>query len=160
MTTAGFGPPGPIGTLDQPWGHVLPDGHPFPVQIDNRPVMAPAGEVHCSMADWAKFVAVFCSAPGDGVPAVVDPATMAALTTPAAGGRYAGGWLITSRPWAGGRAMTHAGSNTTWYCVAWVAPARHFAVLAAANAGGDDAAKACDEVSAALIRAHNAPRQR
>ena len=159
MTSAGFGPPGSAGKVDQPWGHHLVDGRLTPTQTDNPPVMAPAGEVHCTMADWGRFVAQFCRPPADPAVPLVDPPTLTALTTPAAGGTYAGGWLVTARPWAGGRVLTHAGSNTTWYCVAWVAPGRSFAVLAAANAGTDDAAKACDDVAAALIRDHNAARR-
>lgn len=49
----------------------------------------------------------------------------------------------------------HAGSNTMWFCVAWLAPERDFAVLIACNRGGDAAAKACDQVAAALIQRFN-----
>ena len=41
-----------------------------------------------------------------------------------------------------------------WYCSIWLAPREGFGVLAATNAGGDVAARACDETCAALIRAH------
>jgi hypothetical protein len=61
------------------------------------------------------------------------------------------GWLVTERPWGGGRVLTHAGSNTMNYAVAWLAPRRDFAVLAATNLGGNKAASACDEAAAALI---------
>lgn len=47
--------------------------------------------------------------------------------------------------------LTHAGSNGMWYCVAWVAPERGFAVLSAVNIGGDDAAQACDDAAGAMI---------
>lgn len=60
----------------------------------------------------------------------------------------------TDRFWGGGAVLMHAGSNTMWYCVAWVAPKRDFAVLAAANLGGDDASQACDEAAVALIQVH------
>ena len=63
-------------------------------------------------------------------------------------------WIVTDRPWAGGRALTHSGSNTMWYCTVWIAPARDFAVLVTTNQGGDEAAKACDEASWALIQDH------
>ncbi len=59
---------------------------------------------------------------------------------------------MTQRSWARGPVLTHAGSNRMWYCVVWMAPERGFAVLATCNQGGDVAAKACDEVAAALIR--------
>ena len=76
------------------------------------------------------------------------------LVTPKPGMDYAGGWLTANRSWGGGAVLTHAGSNTMWYCVAWVAPKKDFAVLAAANLGGDDASQACDEAAAALIQVH------
>ena len=155
MTTAGFGPPGTTGEVDAPWGHHLQDGRAVPTQLDNPPVMGPAGRVHCTMADWARFVGQFCGPTAPLLPA----SALAELTTPAVGQTYAGGWEVTRRPWAGGRVLTHAGSNKAWFCVAWVAPDRGFAVLAAANAGGDEAAKACDDVAAALIGRHAAARR-
>jgi hypothetical protein len=38
-----------------------------------------------------------------------------------------------------------------WYCVVWIAPAKHFAAMAATNVGGDDAAPACDHAVSLLI---------
>ena len=43
MTTAGFGPPGTPGKIDQPWGHIIKNGRFEPSQFDNPPVMGPAG---------------------------------------------------------------------------------------------------------------------
>ena len=74
------------------------------------------------------------------------------LHTPPSGGDYAGGWMAVDRPWAGGKALTHSGSNTMWYCTIWLAPARDFGILVATNKGGDGAVKACDEASGELIR--------
>ena len=48
--------------------------------------------------------------------------------------------------------FTHAGSNTLNYAVVWMAPLKRFAVAVATNQGGDEAAKACDQVAGALIR--------
>jgi hypothetical protein len=61
------------------------------------------------------------------------------------------GWAVAERPWAGGRVLTHSGSNTMWYCVAWLAPGKDFAVLVCCNRGGDEAAKGCDAAAAAII---------
>jgi hypothetical protein len=66
------------------------------------------------------------------------------------------GWKSATRPW-GGNVLTHAGSNTMWYCVAWLAPEKGFAVLAATNQGGDAAAKTCDEACARMIEAVSKP---
>ena len=154
MTTAGFGPPGTPGKIDEPWGHVLKDGKPSPSQFDNAPLMGPAGRVHCSISDWGKFVALYLE-PDREPHRILAPKIIEELTTPVEGRDYAGGWLITKRPWAGGKTLTHAGSNTMWYCVVWAAPKKHFAVLVATNIGGDDAEKACDEAAAAVIQFHS-----
>ena len=59
MTSVGFGGTGTTGQIDQPWPHQA-NGQPMPANgpaIDNPPIMGPAGTVHCSLADWARFVA-------------------------------------------------------------------------------------------------------
>jgi hypothetical protein len=38
-----------------------------------------------------------------------------------------------------------------WFAVMWIAPATQTAYVAACNAAGDDAAKACDEAIAGMI---------
>ncbi len=154
MKSAGFGPPGTPGKIDEPWGHTLKDGKPSPIQFDNAPLMGPAGRVHCSLSDWARFISLYLQPPSGNYP-IVRPKTIEELITPETGKDYAGGWLITTRPWAGGLTLNHAGSNTMWFCVAWLAPKRHFAVLVATNVAGGDTEKACDEAAAALIDFHS-----
>ena len=86
----------------------------------------------------------------------MSPESFARLHTPAvgAGESYAMGWVVTERAWADGTVLTHNGSNTMWYCVAWLAPKKDFAVLACTNQGGGAAQKACDDVAGALIQKH------
>ena len=55
MDSAGFGPPGTIGGMDQPWGHIRKLAITVPLQADNPPAIAPAGRVHCSLDDLARF---------------------------------------------------------------------------------------------------------
>ena len=149
---AGLGTPG---KLDQPWPHFA-NGQPAPNNgptVDNPEVMGPAGTVHCSISDWAKFVADQLR--GDrGERALLKPESYRQLHTPAIGGDYASGWLIAERPWGGGTVLNHAGSNTMNYAVVWLAPKRDFAVLVCTNQGGESAAKATDEAAAALIKLH------
>jgi CubicO group peptidase (beta-lactamase class C family) len=156
MKGAGFGAPGRAGATDQPLGHRWSDGKAVPVPpgpgADNPPAIAPAGTVHASLADWARFVSVHLRGARGEDTGFLDPATIRRLHTPAEGQGYAFGWGVGKRPWAGGRVLSHAGSNTRWYCVTWVAPERNFAVLVTANRG--DAAKAVDEAAGALIRFH------
>jgi len=169
ITTAGFGAPGEFGKINQPLGH-KPSGEPVEPgpQGDNPPAIAPAGTVYMSVTDWAKFIALHLR----GDPAnpnrrlrLLSAKSFARLHTPAPGsgqpqeGGYACGWLVVHRPWAKGSkpgnvglALTHAGSNTMWYCDVWVAPEKDFALLIACNQGGDNAFKACDEAASALIQ--------
>ena len=72
---------------------------------------------------------------------------------------YAMGWSVSTRPWAKGKAaadtgrvLTHNGSNTMWFCVAWLAPEKDYAVLACCNKGGGEAAKACDEAVGEMVK--------
>jgi CubicO group peptidase (beta-lactamase class C family) len=153
MKSAGFGGVGTPGQIDQPWGH-SDDGKPVRnngPNVDNPPVIGPAGTVHCSLSDWAKFISDQLRG-GRGEKALLQPETYKKLHTPSFDGDYALGWGTAQRDWGGGTVLTHAGSNTMNFAVVWMAPLRDFAVLVVTNQGGDTAAKACDEAAAAMIR--------
>jgi hypothetical protein len=77
---------------------------------------------------------------------------MGPLKEPPFDGKYALGWGIHDRAWAGGKAFSHAGSNRMNYSVVWMAPARNFAVLVVTNRGGADAPKALDTVCSRMIQ--------
>jgi CubicO group peptidase (beta-lactamase class C family) len=155
MKSVGYGGVGTPGQIDQPWGH-MPDGKPVQANgpdVDNPPVLGPAGRVHCTLADWAKFIADQLRG-ARGEKALLKPDTYKKLQTPPFGGDYALGWLVTDRGWGGGAVLTHAGSNNMNLAVVWMAPLRDFAVLVVTNQGGEAAAKACDEAASALIQLH------
>jgi CubicO group peptidase (beta-lactamase class C family) len=151
MTTAGFGAPGTPAKNDQPRGHKT-DGTPVEPGpgADNPVAIGPAGIVHCSIGDWARFAAA--NLPSRKVQ-LVKPETLKKLHTPAAGlPPYAMGWIVAGgQPWAGGPALTHAGSNTMWFAVVWLAPEKDFAVLVACNQANDTA---CNDAVLALIADH------
>ena len=150
MTTPGFGGLGSPGKDDQPWPH-LENGFPMPINgplVDNPPLMAPAGTVHCTIEDWAKFIADHLKG-ARGEKALLKPASYQMLHKPGLQD-YGMGWFILSRPWAGGLALNHNGSNTMNYSVAWLAPKKGFAVLVCTNRGGQ--AKAADDAASALIK--------
>jgi CubicO group peptidase (beta-lactamase class C family) len=156
MDTAGFGPPGTADKVDQPWGHIEILGKVVPKQQDNPPAISPAGRVHCSLDDLARFV-MFHMRPGTN--GLLKAETVTRLHTPFKGTKledpadnYACGWVVLERPWAGGTALMHNGSNTMWYVVMWLAPEKNFAVIAATNMGGDGATKGCDEAATAMIK--------
>jgi CubicO group peptidase (beta-lactamase class C family) len=164
MTGAGFGAPGSPGEIGesgavmQPWGHDQRNRPQAPgPRADNPAAIGPAGTVHCTLRDWARFVTAHLEGHRGESP-LLPRESFVRLHTAAAGGgdQYGGGWIVTTRPWAKGDvgeglALTHAGSNTMWYAVAWLAPERRFAVLVTCNQGGDEAAKATDAAAGAAI---------
>ncbi len=152
MASSGFGAIGTRGTVDQPWGHRPVNNEFRPTQLDNALSMAPAGGIHCTISDWARFAALHLAATR-GQARLLKTATFRALHTPPAGLEYVGGWIVCQRSWAGGRAMTHSGSNTAWFVTVWLAPALNLGFLAATNQGGPVAEKAVNETMVALIRA-------
>lgn len=156
MTSVGFGGTGTPGQIDQPWGHDA-DGQPVDGNgpaVDNPPVLSPAGRVHCTIQDWARFITDQLR--GDrGEPALFKAATYQKLHTPPFGGEYALGWIVLEREWAGGPALNHGGDNTMNCANVWVAPKRDFAVLVCINQSGGIAFKASDEAVGALIKLYS-----
>jgi CubicO group peptidase (beta-lactamase class C family) len=174
---AGFGAPGAPSTtgkdssaaapITEPWGHQstgLPVS-PGPL-ADNPPCLGPAGRVHLTLADWARYATLHLSAgqPDDrdlreaGIKPLLPVATLRKLHTPfggpidASGVKYAMGWGVRELPKSGGIELTHAGSNTFWYAVIAIRLSENRAILIATNQGGDQAAQASGEVKAALLK--------
>ena len=153
MASAGFGPPGKAGGVDQPWGHKIDGAETRAIHADNPPSMGPAATVHCSVPDWARFAALHLGHDPGGDRPILKPETLKALHTPSEGGDYAGGWIACERSWAGGTAFNHAGSNTYWFCNIWIAPGRDLALLVATNAAGDEARAGTEQATTGLLRA-------
>jgi CubicO group peptidase (beta-lactamase class C family) len=150
MSSAGFGPPGTKGKVDQPWGHYRVGKSIHAAQQDNPPAIGPAGTVHCSLADLARYVELHLRGE-KGSDGFLKPETFIKLHTPPDSGDYACGWGCHERSWAGGIALNHNGSNTMWYVVEWLAPVKDFAVIVATNTGAGDTFKGCDDVASAMI---------
>ena len=146
MKSAGFGPPGSPGKTDQPWGHGRSGKKWNPRQFDNAQALGPAGRVHCTVKDWAKFLAIQLP---DGNKLGLNRKTLNKLITPY--GTYAGGWNITKRPWVKGTVLTHSGSNTMWYALAWVAPEIDRAFLVVTNSRDEHSHPTCDQMIGKLI---------
>jgi len=155
MNSAGFGGTGTRGQIDQPWPHHA-DGEPMLENgpaMDNPPVMGPAGRVHSTIQDWAKFIQDQLR--GDrGELALLKPETYQTLHKPPFGGDYALGWIVVQREWGGGTVFNHAGDNTMNFANVWIAPQRDFAILVCVNQSGDMAFKATDEAVVALMKLH------
>jgi CubicO group peptidase (beta-lactamase class C family) len=155
MKTAGFGAMGASGRIDAPWQHRKDGDKIVPIEpgplSDNPPFISPAGRVHCSIGDWAKYVQCVLKAMR-GEDGLLPAAQVQQLKEPPFGGSYALGWGIAERDWAGGKVLTHAGSNGGNFCVVWIAPQKNFAVLAATNRGGDGAPEGLDRVCSEMIK--------
>ncbi|MFT4513070.1 MAG: CubicO group peptidase (beta-lactamase class C family) [Planctomycetota bacterium] len=150
MNRVGFGAPGRDKHVDQPWGHVKAARASQPMFADNPSSLGPAGTVHATLEDWAKFVALHLGVvPAKGEPLLAAP-LLADLHRAPKAADYALGWVTTKRGWAPGPIIWHNGSNTMWFAVTWMAPDAKFAVLVTCNHGGG--AKACDEAAAACIQ--------
>src|SRR5207248_2716289 len=106
MKNSGFGAPGTKNILSQPRGH-SDDGKPIePGPAADNPVgIGPSGIVHCTIADWSKFVGLHLSQNK-----LLKPETFRKLHTP--GGTYAMGWGVHNRGWAKGPVLMHLGSIT------------------------------------------------
>lgn len=154
MNTAGFGVPGTIGKVDQPWGHTIIAGTVKPVQYDNPPEIAPAGAVHCSLDDLACFTIAHLQ--GEKRGGLLKPETFRHLHTPPDGSNYACGWICENHDWAAGRTLYHGGGNM-WKMIMWLAPEKNFSVIVVTNFDrpGNASAKTekeCNEVADALIK--------
>jgi CubicO group peptidase (beta-lactamase class C family) len=158
ITTAGFGPMGTAGLDDQPLQHT---SHYVPLEpgenADNPPIYNSAGRLHMSIGDWGRYISwvLACEA---GHYTLMRAETARLLTTgvvsTSAEGSYAFGWAVLDRPWANGRALTHSGSNTLNFAVAWLAPNLRFAVIAATNVCADKTPSSMDAIVGRLIDYH------
>lgn len=153
IQNAGFGGTGTIGKIDQPWPHeesgkaALMNG---PL-VDNPPVLGPAGIVHMPLRGWSRFLVDQLK--GASADALVPAAVYAEIQSPhPEGSDYGLGWIVTRRPWAGGKTITHAGSNTLNMSVCWLALPKKFGVIVCTNQAGNAASEACDEAASALIQ--------
>jgi D-alanyl-D-alanine carboxypeptidase len=155
IDSGGFGAP----VDPAPWGHRSMNGvstavPPGPV-ADNPTALGPAGTAHMTLADYAKFLAVFL----DGGKGWLSRASLGHLSEPFEGPppAYACGWGVLRAGWGGrngqpGPLLTHDGSNTFWYLSAAVAPERGLAVVTASNDAGRGA-EATGDLMTRLIRA-------
>jgi CubicO group peptidase (beta-lactamase class C family) len=141
MSSTGFGVPGTAGRFDEPWGH-LHGGFYSPIQpgvyADYPPVIGPAGLIHSTFGDYAKFIAEHLAG-ARGSDGLVSADMYKTLHTPRPGINYALGWAIVRDDWAGGQALMHAGSNVRWYAYVWIAPKRDLALVSVTNCGQEPA---------------------
>lgn len=154
LMSAGFGEPATAGVVDQPWGHrgYVAPFKPVPPgpDADNPPAIGPAGTVHLSVGDFARY-AMWHVAGARGEGWLLSPESFEKLHTPPPEQEYAMGWAVTSRRWAGGTTLMHQGENEMFYAVMWLGPGENTAFVAVCNADGAMASDACNEAIRMLI---------
>ena len=96
-------------------------------RADNPPVMGPAGRLHLSLQDWARFQQIFLIEGGD----FLAPATVDRLLTPS---------KAQSPGWAPARGLDHVsmgqqGSNTFWVATALIDRDRKRTAMVVCNDG-------------------------
>lgn len=105
ITSAGFGPPGDGDPKRQPVRHLNRVANAVGAVPDNPAVLGPAGRVHMSLADLARYL----DAHRDRA-AILKGESWDRLHTPPFGGDYAFGWMV--RP---DGSLWHNGTNGQWY---------------------------------------------
>jgi CubicO group peptidase (beta-lactamase class C family) len=164
LTSGGFGAPGEAGdAIGQPRGHRatllgLQAVEPGP-RADNPPAYAPAGTVHMSLRDFARYAAFHLREMRGGKDATLARSSREMLYEPidaSATEAHSMGWTVVQREWAGGRAYHHAGSNTMFFAVLWLAPEKDRGLVAVTNRAGKSGFAACDEAIGLLIELSSA----
>ncbi|MGI9014064.1 MAG: serine hydrolase domain-containing protein [Phycisphaerales bacterium] len=158
MEHSSFGLPGTRGETEPsaPWGHFPgPNGYaaiPPAMPAMLPPVLAPAGDIECSVADLAAFVAMHArglaeeSEPDD----VLSAASIRKLHT-AARNDYAMGWFDYQL--GAYKVTAHNGSAGTFFAFIAIDRETHHAVVVLSNAG--DGNQACLEAAVAVFDALN-----
>jgi CubicO group peptidase (beta-lactamase class C family) len=151
MTGCGFGPTATSAHPDGNWGHDVKNNAYVPTEEDNPPLIGPAGTVHCTLVDWARFAAAHA---GSGPLGWLTEGSLAHLHEPRAlagvqpGKDIALGWGVTrTKP----PRLTHSGSNGYNHAEIVVIPPLHAAVLVTSNAGDEPARTAAKEVLDMLV---------
>ena len=154
LTSAGFGPPQGDAPNQQPVGHVVwlrwfrSPMDPFVTRADNSPVMAPAGSVHMTIGDLARYGAVHLEGESGTSAGLLPQSTWERLHTPILD-NYGCGWIRDERDSADGPVIWHNGSNTLWYALLMLLPRSNTALAFASN---DGAGRAAEPAFVALVR--------
>ena len=155
ITSVGFGAPPDI------WGHrprlrirrhILGRGSPAEpgsLRSDNPAVMTPAGRIHLTLSDWAKFQGVFLNQGGD----LLDPGTVEHLLTvpPGKGRGMVMGWAPAAE--IDGASFYMGGTNTMWAAKALIDSNFERTVMVVANDGRTKVLRRSTESAARILQA-------
>lgn len=145
---AAFGPT----VRGQNLGHK--EGKPIAGLMASNPLMmAPDGEIHLSMGDWAKFA--LDQLQGErGKGKLLKQETYVFMHTAQGETNAALGWgVMHFPPQSPQRVLTHLGSNGYWHALIALAPGSGDGLLIAANAGEGSSAQASQQQMAKTIMA-------
>ena len=160
MDSCNFGPTSdPAQPLLETWGHYMKNGTPVPIHKDSPMTYGPAGTVHCTIHDWAKFMDIHLRG-FKGEDSLITKESFNKLHTlyPASGSTYTyGGWGRVSRSWAGGTTLIHDGTNGYNFSRAWLVPHKNGFIISVTNVGGMDANNGINNALQALIDKHLTP---
>jgi CubicO group peptidase (beta-lactamase class C family) len=169
LKTAGFGPQASLGKVDAPLGHTLVNGKAIAMLAgpngDNPLILGPAGTIHMSVLDFAKWVA-WNAGEGKRGPDLVSAEVLkkmhtafvstgvrdgAAPGTPKTGG-YALGWGSVQESWAAAPSITHTGSNNMNLAMAMFWPGTDFGFVMMTNVAGHPSDEALKKLAAELYK--------
>ena len=139
LMSPGFGAPMGEHPDDEPVGHLVLSGRripmdPFEGRADNSPLIAPAGTVHMTIGDLARYGAAHLEGEYGTEPVLLPRASWERLHTPYLED-YASGWVRRQADWAGGPVIWHNGSNTYWYALLMLLPAGNTVLAFTTNDG-------------------------
>lgn len=167
LRTAGLGPQSSLGTIDAPLGHTIVNGRVKAMLAgpngDAPPIIGPAGIVHMSILDFARW-AGWNAGEGKRGPLLVKPETMRKLHTPVVSmaekkdaapgtppdGKYALGWGEVTVDGVPYPLLHHGGSNSMNLAHVWIDTKRDLAIVLVTNIGGQKADKAFLSLAKAL----------
>jgi CubicO group peptidase (beta-lactamase class C family) len=176
LASAGFGPQATLGKVDAPLGHAVVDGKLKAFLAgpgaDNPLVIGPAGTVHMSLLDFAKW-AGWNAGEGRRGPRLVRPETLRTLHTPVISmpdrpdaapgtpsrGKYALGWGQVIAEWAPEPFVYHGGSNLKNLAHILLQPKHDFGLVLVTNVSGAKADQAFLALAQQLSRAYGPPRK-
>lgn len=163
MTHSGFGHPGTASVPNQPRGHGIAGTEFVPLTDDQHPSMtkiAPAGNVHCSVRDLAKYAISHLNGL-NGQDGYLRSETIKRLhTLPSMVGvqKYASGWAIESNP-NGEIIHRHAGTTGSFYAELKLFPERHAGVVILMNVGSTVGELVVNKVGRSLMSRYSPEEQ-
>lgn len=131
ITTAGYGPMGLPGTEAQPYGHTRQGDTLKPIWGDNPPSLGPAGTLHLSVMDFARYARLHLMAELGIAPGLLSVAALQELHKPLNG--YGKGWGVSGPDAKGQYNLSHRGSNTMNTADITIRPGVEMAVVVMTN---------------------------